>query len=224
MQVMHSILTASRKCLVKNNSIPKMKHIMKYILSLVFLALAVSLNAQDFSKNLSTAKSSYSSGNLEDARFAMQQMLNDIDIIVGREMIKILPAKMDALAANTKNDNVTANTGLAGVMVHRDYGADPKTANLEIMSNSPLIASINAILSIPFIGNSGDGTQKVIKVHGYKAILQKTTNSETGKTDYTLQMPLNSTLITLTGVDTNEAEIVRWANSLPIDQIAKLVQ
>lgn len=185
---------------------------------------ALTTFSQDFNKDLTTARSSYSSGNLEDARFAMQQMLNDIDVIVGKEMLKILPTKLDALDANTANDNVAVNTGLTGVVIHRDFGKEAKTANLDIMSNSPLIASINAILSIPFIGNSGDGTQKVVKVQGYKGVLQKSVNSETNKTDFTLQIPLNSTLITLVANDSSEAEILKWANTIPMSQIAKLVQ
>ncbi len=199
--------------------------IMKNILfaAVVLCSLGVT-NAQDFQANLSTARSSYGSGNLEDARFAMQQMLNDIDVLVGKELIKTLPAKFDALAANTANDDVTANTGLAGVLVHRDYGTGDKTATLDVMSNSPLISSINAILSIPFIGNSGDGSQKVIKIQGYKSVLQRTLDSETNKTSYSLQIPLNSTLITINGENCSEAEITRWANSLPMSQIAKLVQ
>jgi hypothetical protein len=193
-------------------------------IAITFLLVSVTAFGQDFNKNLATARSSYSGGNLEDARFAMQQMLNDIDVIVGKEMLKILPAKFDALNANTTSDNVAVNTGLSGVVIHRDYGKDAKTANLDIMSNSPLIASINAILSIPFIGNSGDGTQKVVKVQGYKGVLQKSVDTETNKTNYTLQLPLKATLITLVGNDTSEAEILKWANSIPVGEIAKLVQ
>jgi hypothetical protein len=196
----------------------------KIFTALFVLTVAVQAMAQDFDKNLATARSAYSGGNLEDARFAMQQMMNDIDILVGKEMLKILPAKFDALTSNATNDNVTVNTGFTGVLIHRDYGKVPKTAALDIMSNSPLIASVNAILSIPFIGNSGDGTQKVVKVQGYKGVLQKTVDTETNKTNYTLQIPLNSTLITIAANDTDEAEILRWANTIPMGEIAKLVQ
>src|SRR5690606_32275857 len=165
-----------------------------------------------------------SSGNLEDARFAMQQMLNDIDVIIGKEVVKLLPAKLETRTSNTSNDNVTANTGLAGVIIHRDYGAADKTANLDIMSNSPLVGSLNAILSLPFVGNSGDGTQKTVKVHGYKGVLQKSVDTETNKSNYTLQIPLNSTLLTLEVQDTSEAEILKMANAIPVPQIVKLVQ
>jgi hypothetical protein len=198
-----------------------MKTIIPFFL---MLALTFSVTAQDFNKNLATAKSSYGSGNLEDARFAMQQMLNDIDILVGKELLKILPAKFDALNSNTKTDNVSANTGLAGVVVHRDYGTGDKTATLDVMTNSPLITSLNAILSLPFMANSGDGTQKVVKVQGYKAVLQKNEDTENNKINYTLQIPMNSTLITIAGNNSNEAEILKWANTLPMPQIAKMVQ
>jgi len=198
---------------------------MKNILSgILFLGLTLSLTAQDFDKNLASARTAYSSGNLEDARFAMQQMLNDIDVIIGKEVVKLLPAKLETRTSNTSNDNVTANTGLAGVIIHRDYGADDKTANLDIMSNSPLVGSLNAILSLPFVGNSGDGTQKTVKVHGYKGVLQKSVDTETNKSNYTLQIPLNSTLLTLEVQDTSEAEILKMANAIPVPQIVKLVQ
>jgi hypothetical protein len=193
------------------------------ILSLLCGGL-LSVSAQDFSKNLATAKSSYASGDLENARFAMQQMMTEIDIALGREVLKLLPAKLEAMAANTKSDNVTANTGLAGVMIHRDYGTGEKISNIDIMGNSPLVASLNAILQLPFMGNSGDGTQKVIKVDGYKGMLQKTVDAETNKTDYTLQIPLNSSLLTLAVPNSTESEVIKMANSIPVAQIAKMVQ
>ena len=196
----------------------------KLTIIIVTLGLSTAGFSQDFNKNIATAKSAYAGGNLEDARFAMQQMLNDLDMAIGKEVLKMLPAKMGASASNAGNDNITANTGLAGVMIHRDYGAEDKKFDLDLMSNSPLVASINAILSIPFMGNSGDGTQKVIKIDGYKGMLQKTVDEETKKTDYTLQIPMGSTLLTFTVPDTSEEEVVKMANTIPISDITKLVQ
>ena len=198
---------------------------MKTIFSILFfMACSVTIHAQDFNKNLATAKASYTGGNLEDARFAMQQMITDLDMAIGKEVLKMLPAKMDAMASDAKTDNVTANTGITGVLIHRDYGAGEKVCNINIMGNSPLVASINAILAIPFMGNSGDGSQKVIRIEGYKGILQKTDDTETNKTDYTLQVPLNSTLLTFTVPNSTETDVIRMANTIPIQQIAKMVQ
>lgn len=196
----------------------------KLFFFILFLALSTTGVAQDFSKNITTARSAYAGGNLEDARFAMQQMLNDLDMAIGREVLKMLPVKMGANASNAANDQVTANTGLAGVVIHREYGNAEKLLTLDLMGNSPLVASINAILSIPFIGNSGDGTQKVIKIDGYKGMLQKSVDEETKKTDYTLQVPIGSTLLTFTAPNTSEDEVIKMANTIPLSQITKLVQ
>lgn len=198
---------------------------MKKLLYLfVFVFLSTTVLGQDFSKNISTARTAYSAGNLEEARFAMQQMLNDLDMAIGREVLKMLPAKMGSLTSNSANDNVTANTGLTGVVIHRDYGSGDKVFNLDLMGNSPLVASINAILSIPFMGNSGDGTQKVIKIDGYKGMLQKNVDEETKKTEYTLQVPIGSTLLTFTAPHTTEEEVIKLANTIPLSQITKMVQ
>lgn len=197
---------------------------MKKIFLFILLGVSGLAQAQDFNKNLASARSAYNAGNLEDARFALQQMLNDIDLLVGKEIMKLLPTKMDAQASNAKEDNVAVNTGLSGVTIHRTYGTGDKNSSLDIMGNSPLVASINAILSIPFMGNSGDGTQKVVKVHGYKSVLQKTVDTETNVTDFTLQIPLNSTLITFTVNNSTEADVLRLANTIPLPEIAKLIQ
>lgn len=201
-----------------------MKLDMKKIFLFVLLGVSGIAQAQDFNKNLATARSAYNAGNLEDARFALQQMLNDIDLLVGKEIMKLLPTKMDTQTSNAKEDNVAVNTGLSGVTIHRTYGTGDKNSSLDIMGNSPLVASINAILSIPFMGNSGDGTQKVVKVHGYKSVLQKTVDTETNVTDFTLQIPLNSTLITFTVNNSTEADVLRLANTIPLPEIAKLIQ
>jgi hypothetical protein len=196
----------------------------KIFLSLVITSLCAAAIAQDFNKNLASARTAYSGGDLENSRFAMQQMLNDLDVIIGKEVLKMLPAKFDTYAAIAKNDNVTANTGFAGVAIHRDYGTEAKMVKLDIMGNSPLVGSLNAILALPFVGNSSDGSQKQIKVQGYKGILQKNVDSETNKTEYTVQIPLNSSLLTLVVPDSNEAEATKFANMLPVQQIAKMVQ
>jgi hypothetical protein len=197
---------------------------MKKILLLLFVLICAKLSAQDFNKNLASARSAYASGKLEDARFAIQQMMNDIDVIVGKEIVKLLPTKMDAMAANVKSDNVTANTGIAGVVIHRDYGTGEKLCNIDIIGNSPMVATINAFLSLPFMGNSGDGSQKVVKLGGYKGMLQKSVDSETNKTDFTLQVPVRSTLLTFTVPNSTEADVMRLANTIPVQEIAKLVQ
>src|SRR5215208_4534828 len=119
---------------------------MKKIFSLSLILFSLSaVRAQEFAKQLDAARTSYSAGKLDDARFAMQQMLLELDLITGKEILKVLPVKMQDLGNNAANDNVSGASGFTGVIIHRDYGAAAgnKKIELEVISNSPLITSIN---------------------------------------------------------------------------------
>lgn len=197
----------------------------KFNLILLFLACGYATLAQDFDKNIATARSSYSSGNLQDSRFAMEQALRDLDMAIGKEVLKVLPTKLGTLSANEKEDNVTGTGNYVGLYVQRYYGADPKRGSIEIINNSPMINSLNAILSMPVIGGMmRDENQKMIKVQGYKSILNKQVNSDTGKTNYELQIPMNNTLVTVKMDDSNESEITAAANTIPLAKIVQMAQ
>ncbi|MGK2862560.1 MAG: hypothetical protein ACSLE0_11535 [Chitinophagaceae bacterium] len=183
------------------------------------------LQAQDFTKDMATAKSAYNAGKLEETHFALQQAMQEIDLIVGKEVLKLLPPKMDSLTINTKEDNVSTNIGFVGATIHRSYGNFNKKADLSIISNSPMVAMINTFLNTPLLGGMmNDANTKTVKVHGYKARLEKKSGSADDKNDYELQVPLGSALITFTVDDCSDKEILAMANTIPLPQIAKLIQ
>jgi hypothetical protein len=199
---------------------------MKKGLLAILIWLPLLSGAQDFAKNLTTARSSYSAGRLEDTRFALEQMLVDLDIVIGKEIIELLPTKVASLNYNAKEDNVTGGSGtVTGLFVERRYGAETKTATINVFNNSPEMSSINTILSMPLIGGMmRDENQKVIKIQGYKSLLNKIVDSDTGKTNYELQVPMNNTLLTVKMDDTSEQEIAAVANGLQLSKIAQLAQ
>jgi hypothetical protein len=197
---------------------------MKKIFIVVLIFIAAKGNAQNFTADITNAKKAYGAGKLEDAHFALQQAMQEIDMIIGKEVLKQLPEKMDAFAVNSKDDNVTSTVGFVGTTIHRSYGT-ADDVDLSIISNSPLVATLNAFLNTPLLGGmmSKNGDNKIIKVQGYKGQLNKETNSN-GQTNYTIQLPLGSSLITFTGKNTTDTQILAWANTLPLQQIAKLIQ
>lgn len=195
----------------------------KYFLLSAILVSGYHIQAQDFSKNLAAAKTSYTSGKLADAHFSLEQAIQEIDMIVGKEILAMLPASLDGQAANTKEDQVTANIGFVGATIHREYG--DSGSQVEIISNSPLIATLNSFLNMPILGGMmRNSTTKVVKVNGYKARLEKDGESDSGKPNYTLQIPLKSALITITAKGMDENKVLSFANSLPVDKIAALIQ
>jgi hypothetical protein len=195
---------------------------MKKILFLaLFFATAYAASAQEFAKQTTAARTAYSAGKLDDSRFAMQQMLQELDMMVGKEIMKILPQKMEDKTATAAKDDVSGASGWAGVVIHREYGATDKNVDLEIITNSPMLGSLNALLSLPFIANNAD--QKVVRIDGYKALVQKV-SGENNTSDYELQLPLNSTLITLKAPGYTQDQVVKMAGTIPVSQIAKMVQ
>jgi hypothetical protein len=202
-----------------------------FALIALFIVMGASAQQQEFAKHLAEAKTAYAAGKLDDSRFAMQQALQELDIITGKEVLKLLPTKMGNENARIERDNVTGASGYFGVLIHREYGIDvkkipadsiySKTVSLEIISNSPLIGTINALLSLPFIGNNPD--QKIIKINGYKALVQKVSGDDEKK-EFELQLPLNNSLVTLKAPGYTQDELIKMANTLPVAEIAKMIQ
>jgi len=199
---------------------------MKRIFIILFTAFfAIHVQGQDFTKDMTTAKSAYDAGKLEETHFALQQAMQEIDLIVGKEVLKLLPPKMDTLSINTRDDNVSANTGFIGTTIHRSYGTVAKKADLTIISNSPMVSMLNTVLNTPMLGGmAGDANTKTVKIHGYKARLEKKPGSAEDKNDYELQIPLGSALITFAVDDCTDTQILAMANTIPLPQIAKLIQ
>jgi hypothetical protein len=195
----------------------------RYIFSIPILLFVVTVQAQDFSKDIADAKASYSSGNLADAHFSLEQAVQEIDMIVGKEVLKLLPEKMNDTSSIPQNDQVTANIGFVGATVHRSYGNSG--SQVEIISNSPLISSLNAFLNMPFVGGMmRNSTTKVVKIQGYKSRLEKQSDNANGKPNYQLQFPFKSALITITANGMDENGVLSFANTIPLDKIAALIQ
>jgi hypothetical protein len=74
---------------------------------------------------------------------------------------------------------------------------------------------------VPFMGASGDN--KIIKISGYKALVEKVSGSNE-RVDYQVQLPLNSSLITLRAPGASQDDLVKMANTLPVSDIAKMLQ
>lgn len=196
----------------------------KLIIFSLLLILASASFAQDFKADIATAKTAYAGGKLADAHFALEQAMQEIDMIVGKEVLKLLPVKIDTLNSNPKEDHVMANSGYIGATIHRSYGLHGGT-DIEIISNSPMLAGLNAFLNMPVLGGMmRDENTKVVKIQGYKSRLEKQGDNANGKPDYSLQIPFSSALLTLTVKGKSESEVLSLANSIPMEQIAKLIQ
>jgi len=196
---------------------------MKSLFIFLFIICTANCFSQNFSSDMKIAKTAYTSGKLEDSHFALLQAMQEIDLIIGKEVLKLMPSKMDTYTVNSKDDNVTSNVGFVGTTIHRSYGPENNT-DISIIGNSPLISTLSAFLNTPLLGGMmSNGNNKIIKVQGYKGQLTKQDNGN-GQTNYSIQIPLGNSLITFAAKNTTDAKIMEMANTIPLEQIAKLVQ
>lgn len=197
---------------------------MKNFILLIALAAAANVcRAQDFNKAMATAKASYSAGKLEDAHFALQQAMQEVDLTVGREVLKLLPSKLGTMTSVSKDDNVSSNVGFVGATIHRAYGQGAQNADISIIDNSPLIAMTNSLLNMPMMGMMSGGKDKNVKVQGYKARLEKQAGSTPDKSSYELQIPLGNALFTFKVNDCTDDQILALADTIPLQEISKLI-
>ncbi len=198
---------------------------MKIFFTLIIATgLATTCIAQDFAKAIATAKTAYGAGKLEDAHFALQQAMQEVDLTIGKEVLLLLPSKIDILETVSKDDNVSSNIGFVGATIHRAYGKTGRKADISIISNSPLVAMINTTLNTPMLGGMlSGGNIKTVKIQGYKAQLEKQPGSTSDKNSYQLQIPIGSALITFKVDDCTDTEILQFADTIPLLKIAKLI-
>jgi len=197
---------------------------------LLFTAVVgIVVKAQDFKTDIGNARTNYTTGKLSDAHYNIEQAMQELDLIVGKEVLKILPAKMDTMNMSIADDHVNGNSGYLGATIHRSYGTTKgmspgKNADISIVTNSPLINSLNAFLNMPLLGGMMNSDRsKSIKVQGYKARLERA-DGVNGQFEYTIEIPLSNTLITFKVSNTTDTEILNLANTIPMPQIAKLLQ
>lgn len=199
---------------------------MKTIIAIIFCSFLFihAATSQEVEKNLSEARTSYGAGDLEATRFALQQAMYELDMAIGREILKQLPDRMGTLSFNESDDEVgSANMGFVGLHLSRTYENDERqSAQLQIIADSPLLAGINAILAMPVIGR--DPNQKRIRVDGYRGLLQKSEDAQ-GDVSWDMQIPFGNSLLTVSfqGISEEDA-VMDIANTIPIQQIARLIQ
>jgi len=196
----------------------------KIFLSILFLGLIfTNLTAQDVGTQLNTASSAYGSGNLQETRFALQQALHEIDMAIGAEILKILPASLNNMPKEESGDNVSS-VGLMGLMVGRKYSATDgsASASVDIITDSPMLAGINAILALPMIAS--DPNQKRIRVSSYRALLTRSDDGA-GNLSWDVQVPMGSTLLTFNCQGpTDEKTVTDMVNSIKVDEILRLIR
>lgn len=172
-------------------------------------------------ENLSSAETSFKSGNYGEARYAVQQAMLGVEMEIGQQILKGLPESIGNLKKDEKADQVTSTGwGWAGLTIQREYEEGDKQLSLTIANNSAWMNAINLYFNNAGYAQTTGGEQnwKQTKVKGYRAVIEYDDNS-----GYKLSVPLGQTsLLVFEGVNfANEDELMKAVNVIDIDKIKK---
>lgn len=177
----------------------------------------------DVNENLTAAEAAFKNGSYSEARYAVQQAMLGVEMQIGHQVLKSMPASIAGLKADTTQDKVASvSWGWQGLTIQRTYGDDDKKMNIAIANNAVLLQAVNLYFTNASFSQSNNEQQnwKQTKVKGNRAIIEFDKDS-----GYKLSVPLGqSSLLVYEGVNfANEQEMMNAANQLDIDHIKKLL-
>jgi hypothetical protein len=161
----------------------------------------------------------------KQAILSLQDAINDINMMVAKQVADSLPAEINGLKGEGEAEVSAAALGMmgGGLQIIKRYRNETKPENdaeVQIMANSPMLATLNMYLTNPSVLGPG---YKSVRVGSNRAIA-KTDMQDDGNGNKTrsteIQIPLGQTLITirLNGFATEQDELA-FATKLKLDKI-----
>lgn len=165
----------------------------------------------------------------KQALLSLQDAINDINNLVAVQIAESLPAEINGLKAEGQGEVNNAAMGMigGGMQITKRYQNATKKENdaeVMIMANSPMMATMNMYLGNPTMLGQG---YKSVRLGTRRAILKTEMSDyydDNGSSrqirDSELQIPLTQTLITINmrGFAT-EADELAFANKLDIEKL-----
>lgn len=202
---------------------------MKTRLTIITLLLALlvspvikaqEMTYQDF---LDEAAASLQTENYKEAINSLQMAIGELEKLMIAQIRDILPTEVMGYTAE-QSDDESAGMGAMGMFggglsIERNYFKTPDNWDdyfqLAVVGNSPMLASVNMMLSNSMYLSSAGG--KIIKVGTRKGLL-----TDEGDGNFTFQLPLSSSLITIEGYGFSSSDaFMAVVNKINIEEIAK---
>lgn len=199
------------------------KFALFFIAALICIRVSGQSQAETFIKE---AQDFLTKQEYKQAILSLQDAINDINLLLAKQVAESLPAEINGLKADGENEVSTAGMGMigGGMQITKRYRNEAKEGNdaeVQIMANSPLLSTLSMYISNP--GMLGQ-EYKSVRVGATRAILKSETGDDgTTKTRSTeIQIPLGQTLIMVraNGFATEQEELA-FANKLDLEKIRK---
>ena len=208
---------------------------MKTILSLtIFVLTAWNIMAQSQAETyIKEAQGFLAQKNYKQAQLSLQDAINDINTLVAGQIADAMPAEINGLKASDDSDVNTAGLGMmgGGFQISKSYQHPSKKENnaeVQILGNSPMIASINMFMGNPAMMGEG---YKSVRVGNYRSIFKNEMedyyddNGNTKKiraSEFQIVMGQNLITIKANGFASEQEEIA-FASKLDLDKLKGLL-
>jgi hypothetical protein len=200
---------------------------MKKTIFFLFVALiGLSVNGQSQAESfIKEAQDFLAKKEYKQAQLSLQDAINDINMLVAQQVAGLLPAEIDGLKTDGDSQVSAAGMGMmgGGMQITKRYRNETKPDNdaeVQIIANSPMIATMSMYLTNPAMLGSG---YKSVRVGTTRAILK--TDLQDGENDAKIrsteiQIPMGQTMITIqaNGFATEQDEL-SFANKLELEKI-----
>ncbi len=171
----------------------------------------------DVKENIKKAETAFAGKNYGQARYAVRQAMMGVEMEIGRNILDGLPEKVEGLAKDPTQDNVTSgNIGFVGLTIERVYQNNDQELKLTIGNDAALLTGINMYLNAGGTTSSADQNHKQVTFKGYRGVLEYDESS-----GYTLSVPFGQTSILIVKAINfaSEQEIMKAAENFDIDKI-----
>ena len=178
----------------------------------------------DVKAQMAEAKTAHAAAKYSDARYSLQQALQGVEIQLGREILKSLPAEVQSMKADTLQDKVMSTQwGWNNLSIQRVYSAKPEKQMTIIIGNAGIYSGLAQLYFANYgmiEANASQQNMKQVRVKGNKGVIEWDENK-----GYTLIISLGQTSGILWECINfaNEQEVMVAANSFDIDGIKKML-
>lgn len=179
----------------------------------------------DVNQEIADAEKSQASGQYSDARYSLQQALMSIELQIGKEVLKSLPATVSGLQKDTTQNKVMSTQwGWNNLTIQSVYKKADQQLTVTIGNNTVYSGFVDMYFNnaayIQTQSNGNNQNVKQTKVKNYRALI--TYDDSKG---YTLMVQLGqSSLIVWECVNfATEQDVMNAANEFDIDGIKKML-
>lgn len=200
-----------------------MKKIVLFLLAtMISLRVTGQGQAETFIKEASDylAKKEY-----KQAQLSLQDAINDINMMLAQQVAESLPAEINGLQADGESEINSGGMAMigGGMQITKRYRHPTTSGNeaeVQIVANSPMLATLNMYITNPAMLGQG---YKSVRVGTNRAILKsETQDGDNGAKirSTEIQVPLGQTLITIhaNGFATEQEELA-FATKLDLEKI-----